>query len=210
MAPCAPFLPPMVDRAKGDLGLAAVVMLVTAVVTVIYMPLVAPLAAPGLDASAWTIARPLVFFVLVPLAIGVAIQKTAPDLAARLHPPVKAVTGIDTLAMLVLCAVVYGKGFVSLAGSYAIGAQLLFFAAASIGPYVFGPGLDRDERVVLSLGMTTRNLGAAFAPLFSIHPGIEQAVVTVALGVLMQAAFSFAAATLYARGGPIPTRSPSR
>jgi predicted Na+-dependent transporter len=39
MAPCAPFLPPMVDRAKGDLGLAAVVMLVTAVVIVIYTPL---------------------------------------------------------------------------------------------------------------------------------------------------------------------------
>jgi BASS family bile acid:Na+ symporter len=99
---------------------------------------------------------------------------------------------------------------VSLAGSYVIGAQLLFFLAAAAGPYLIAFGLDRDERVALSLGMTTRNLGAAFAPLFSVHPGIEQAVVTVALGVLMQAAFSFAAATLYAGGGFTSERSVSR
>ena len=107
--------------------------------------------------------------------------------------------GLDTAAMLMLCILVYGEGFLSLMGSYAIGAQLVFFSAATVLPYVFGFGLAREQRIVVSLGMATRNLGAAFAPLFAV-PGVDhRAIVMVALGVLMQASFSFAAATFYGR-----------
>lgn len=57
----------------------------------------------------------------------------------------------------------------------------------------------RGLRTVLSLGMATRNLGAAFALLFAV-PGFDQrATVMVALGVLMQAAFPFGATTMYRR-----------
>jgi hypothetical protein len=60
--------------------------------------------------------------------------------------------------------------------------------------------LPREQRTVMLLGMATRNLGAAFAPLFAI-PGVDQrAIVMVAFGVLMQASFSFGAATYYGRG----------
>src|SRR3954466_14849555 len=38
LAPCAPFLPAMADKARGDLGYAAAFMLLVSVVTVIYMP----------------------------------------------------------------------------------------------------------------------------------------------------------------------------
>lgn len=206
MAPTAPFLPPMVDRAKGNLDLAAVAMLVTSVAVVVVLPLMAPLVADGLSAAPLTIARPLVLFLLLPLAVGVVLARLAPMLATRLHPVVKTVTGIDTLAMLVLCLVVYGPGFVDLAGSRVVGAQLIFFAIATAAPFWLAPGLDRDSRVVVSLAMATRNLGAAFAPLFSVHPSPEQAIVTVALGVLMQAGFSFAAATLFARVSLSPAK----
>lgn len=207
MAPSAPFLPPMVDRAKGDLDLAAVALLVTSIAVVIYMPVIAPLITNGLEASPLTIARPLVLFLLLPLIVGIALQKGLPALAKRLHPAVKRVTGIDTLAMLALCLVIYGKGFLLLAGSSVISAQLLFFLVAVAGPAVVSAGLSRREAEVLSLAMVTRNLGAAFAPLFSSHPVHEEAIVTVALGVVMQAAFSFAAATLFARRASRTARS---
>lgn len=42
MAPCAPFLPMMVDKARGDLAYAAAFMLLASVVTVVYMPLAVP------------------------------------------------------------------------------------------------------------------------------------------------------------------------
>jgi BASS family bile acid:Na+ symporter len=199
MTPCAPFLPPMVDRARGDMGYTAAFMLLASVVTVIYMPFAVPLLVKGLSASAWTIAKPLVLFLLVPLAIGLAVQHRSAVLASKLHPCVKKATGIDTVVMLILCVLVYGKEFLELVGSHAIGAQLLFFGAATVGPYLVGFGLPRAQKIVMSLGMATRNLGAAFAPLFAI-PGVDQrAIVMVAMGVLMQATFSFGAATVYRR-----------
>ena len=39
LAPCAPFLPAMADKARGDLGYLAAFMLLVSVVTVIYIPL---------------------------------------------------------------------------------------------------------------------------------------------------------------------------
>jgi bile acid:Na+ symporter, BASS family len=199
MTPCAPFLPPMVERAKGDMGYTAAFMLLASVVTVVYMPLTVPFMVQGLSASAWTIAKPLLFLLLVPLAIGLVIQHRSGPLAARIHPPVKKVTGLDTVLMLILCLVVYGKEFLGAVGSYAIGTQILFFSFATVAPFFLSFGLPQGQRSVLALGMATRNLGAAFAPLFAVHDVDQRAIVMVALGVLMQASFSFAAATWFGR-----------
>jgi BASS family bile acid:Na+ symporter len=174
-------------------------MLLASVVTVVYMPLAVPFMVTGLTASAWTIAQPLLLFLLVPLAIGLALQRYNSVLATKLQPGVKKVTGIDTLLMLGLCIVVYGKEFLQLVGSYAIGAQILFFAVATVLPFLLAFGLARPQKIVLSLGMATRNLGAAFAPLFATSGVDRQAIVMVALGVLMQASFSFGAASYYGR-----------
>ena len=199
MTPCAPFLPPMAERAKGDMGYTAAFMLLASVATVAYMPFAVPILVKGLSASAWTIAKPLVLFLLVPFAIGLSIERRSASLASRMEPFVKKITGIDTILMLLLCAVIYGRKFLALGGSYAIGAQIIFFSIATVAPYLLSFGLPRSQRTVLSLGMTTRNLGAAFAPLFAVHDVDQRAIVMVALGVLMQAAFSFGAATFYGR-----------
>ena len=146
MAPCAPFLPPMVDKAGGDRGYTAAFMLLASVATVVYMPLAVPVLIKGFSAGAWTIAKPLLFFLLVPLAIGTAIQLRSASVASKLQPIVKKVTGIDTLLMLGLCVVIYGKAFLGLAGSYAIGVQILFFSVAAVGPYLVGFGLPRGSK----------------------------------------------------------------
>jgi bile acid:Na+ symporter, BASS family len=199
MTPCAPFLPPMVDRARGDTGYTAAFMLLMSVVTVAYMPFAVPVLVKGFTANSLTIAKPLVLFLLVPLAIGIFLKHRSEPAAIKLHPVVKKLTLIDTIFMLILCIVVYGKEFLGLVGSYAIGVQILFFSAATILPYFLSPGLPANEKSVLSLGMATRNLGAAFAPLFTAHPENRHAVAMVAFGVLMQAGFSFGAATWYGR-----------
>lgn len=199
LAPCAPFLPPMVERAKGDLGLAAVALVITSVTIVVYMPIVVPVLAAGLNASPGVIAKPLVLFLLAPLAAGLAIRQFYPRLAQTLYPIVKTMTGLDTILMLALCVIIYGRGFLSLVGSSVIGAELVFFTAATLAPAFFSVGTTRNEAVVLSLAMTTRNLGAALAPLFIISPAPRAAIITVILGVIMQAAFSFAAATVFGR-----------
>ncbi len=204
MTPCAPFLPPMVQRAKGDMGYTAAFMLLISVATVIYMPVMVPVLVKGLSASALTIAKPLVLFLLLPFALGLVIQRRSAVFASNIEPFVNKATGVDTLVMLLLCIVIYGKRFLALQGSYVIGAQLIFFFVATLAPYLFSLGLPRQQKTVLSLGMATRNLGAAFAPLFSLPDVDQRAMVTVALGVVMQAAFAFGAATLYGRKLPAP------
>ncbi len=203
MTPCAPFLPPMVERAKGNMGYTAAFMLLASVVTVAYMPIAVPVLLKGFSASAFTIAKPLVLFLLLPFAVGLGIQRRSAAFATKMEPVVKRLTGVDTILMLALCAVIYGKKFIGLGGSYAIGAQVLFFAVATIAPYLLSFGLPREQRTVISLGMATRNLGAAFAPLFAAHDVDQRSIVMVALGVLMQATFSFGAATFYGRGASV-------
>ena len=199
MAPCAPFLPTMADKARGDLAYAAAFMLLASVVTVGYMPFAVPVMVKGLTADAWTIAKPLLFFLMVPLAIGMAIQRVSAPIAFRIEPLVKKTTGIATLVMLALCVVVYGKGFIGAVGTYAIGTQILFFSVAIAASYCFSPGLKQGQKSVLSLGMSTRNLGVAFAPLFAISGVDQRAIVMVALGVPMQTIFSLLAARWFAR-----------
>jgi BASS family bile acid:Na+ symporter len=186
MTPCAPFLPPMVEKARGDMGYAAAYMLIASVVTVVYMPFAVPILVKGLSASAWTTAKPLLVFLLIPLGIGLLVQRSMPRAAKRIHPSVKLGTTIDTILMLALCVILYGKAFAGTLGTYAIGTQILFFTLSTIGPYVLSFGLLPSQKCVISLGMATRNLGAAFAPLFAIPNVDRRAIVMVALGVPMQ------------------------
>ncbi len=199
LAPCAPFLAPMVDRARGDMSYTAAFMLLTSVVTVAYMPFAVPVLVKGFSASAWTIAKPLLFFLVVPLAIGLAIQFRSVTVASRFQPIVKKVTGIDTLLMLALCVVIYGKAFLGLVGSYAIGVQILFFSVAVVGPYALSFGLPQSQKSVLSLGMCTRNVGAALAPLFAVPDVDQRAIVMVSFGVVMQAISAIVAASYFGR-----------
>jgi len=183
MTPCAPFLPMIVDKAKGDLGYTAALMLLTAVGTVVFMPMAVPLMVKGLTVSSWTIARPLLIVVLLPLAVGMAILRASAVRASRLQPFVKKTTGVATVALLILCMVVYGKGLLGVPGSLAVFAQVIFFSIVATFTYGCAFGLPHEQRVVLSAGMTTRNIGAALAPLL-VTAGIDQrAIVMGVLGI---------------------------
>ena len=203
MTPCAPFLPMMVEKAHGNMAYAGAFMLLASLATVVYMPLAVPVMVEGLTADAWTIAKPLLFFLIVPFAIGLAIKRVSPHVAARLQPIVKTTSSFDAILMLVLCVAVFGKDFINAAGSYAFGTQILFFLVATTATYALSFGLPQAQKSVLTLGMSTRNLGAALAPLFAI-PGVDQrAIVMVAIGVPMQMIASLLAARWLARRAEI-------
>ncbi len=182
LAPAAPFLPMMVRRAGGDLAYAAAFMLIAAVGTVIFMPLVLPILEPGLAVSAWTVARPLVLLLLLPLVLGLALKAGVPALADRLCRLVKRVADLATIAMLAAILILYWRGFVEAVGSYAIGTQLLYAIGATVGSYLLSAGLKPEQRSVVSLGACTRNLGAALAPLLAVESD-PRATVMIALGI---------------------------
>jgi BASS family bile acid:Na+ symporter len=198
LAPAAPFVPALAIRAGGDVGHVGAVMLLTAVGTVVVMPIAVPLVVPGLTAGAWQIGRPLMLFILLPLAAGMALRAGAPKVAVRLRTPVKAVTSVATLLMLLAIAAVYGGAMLGAVGSFAIAAQVLCYGTYTLGGYFASPGLARRERVVLSLAMGTRNIGAAFAPLVAVPNTDPQPVVMCAIATLVTFAVAAFATMRYA------------
>ena len=86
LAPCAPLLPMMADKAHGDVNYAASFMLLASAGTVVYMPLAVPVLVKGMTVSAWTVAKPMLLLVLIPLVVGMAIQIRRPAAASFLQP----------------------------------------------------------------------------------------------------------------------------
>ncbi len=76
LAPCTPFLPPMVEKARGDVSFAGAFVPLVAAGTVVFMPLMAPLLIKGVTISAGALAKPLFLTILLPLVIGAATGTT--------------------------------------------------------------------------------------------------------------------------------------
>ena len=198
LTPCAPFLPMVAEKAGGDLNYAATFMLLASAGTVAVMPFAVPFMVEGLTVTAWAIAKPLLILVVIPLAAGVAFQSLWPATAARIEPFVKKGTGIVTVVMLLLVVVIYGKGFLGSIGSYAIGTQAVFYLVITAGSYALGFGMPPSQKSVMSLGLCTRNCGAALAPLLITEGVAQSAIVMVTLGIPMMFISALIAARVFA------------
>ena len=59
LAPCAPFVPLLSEKAGADLNYVAAYLLLASLGTMIILPIMIPIVATELTADAWMIARPL-------------------------------------------------------------------------------------------------------------------------------------------------------
>jgi bile acid:Na+ symporter, BASS family len=199
MAPCAPFVPILVDKAKGDIGFTAAFMLLASIGTVVCMPFTVPLLAKGLTTSAWPIAKPLLMVVLLPMAIGVIIRRNWDGLASKMLPFAKKAAGVAGVTWSVLCLIIYGKGLLSMAGSFAVASEFLFFGIVCIGTYWLGLGLRHEQKVVLSVGVTTRNLGACLTPLLSATDMDQRATLMIVLALPIMVIVTFFGMKVFCR-----------
>ena len=209
LAPCAPFAPAMVQVARGDSAYLAAFMMVSAATTVVVMPMAVPLVLRGLAVDPIAIARPLLLFVLLPLALGMTINAASGRAATRLRRPLALITNVAGVLVLALIGVMHGGDLIDAVGSFAIAAQVLFIGAATIGAYGLGVGLLPEQRSVLTLGVGTRNHGAALAPLATIDPD-PRAVVMIAIAAPVTVVMSAVTARWLARRQPVaPASTPA-
>jgi BASS family bile acid:Na+ symporter len=210
IAPGNPFLAVSVSKARGDVNYAASFMLLASAVTVVYMPFMVPVLVKGLSATPWMIAKPMLVFILLPMVVGAIFRLRWEALAARVQPFVKKATGLDTLAMVALLLVVYGKGLISSVGTFALGSQVVLVVVIAVAAYWLGFGMPRPQKQILVLGLCARNVGAAMAPLF-IVPNVDPDAImaTGALGTLVVIGSGLAVASIFAKsagkdiaGGP--------
>jgi BASS family bile acid:Na+ symporter len=187
LAPGAPLLPAVAARAGGELAYAAAFLVVATLGAVVLMPVAVPMLVSGVTADPWAIARPLLSLIAAPLVAGAAFQAVAPRTAARVRPLLRLVAAVATVQVVVLVALLYGRDFLGAVGTNAIAVQCVFLAVVTIGAYVLSPGVPDAQRRVLALGLCTRNIGAAAAPLLAAGAD-RRAMVMVALAVPTTAA----------------------
>jgi len=182
LAPTAPFFPLMVTKARGDMSSAGAFILVATIGTVIFLPLMVPFLIKGLVVSVWGLAKPLLLMVLLPLLIGFSIKVYKEPAALKMGPVIKKIGTLFLLITAVMTFWLYWEEMLSAIGSYAVGAQILFFALITFLSYKIPFGLKKTQRSGMALGMCTRNIAAVFVAYFSItnpDPGVFVMIVLV-------------------------------
>ena len=199
LAPCAPFLQQMVTKARGDIGFAGALIPLVAVGTVVLMPLMAPLLIKGVTISTWSLAKPLLLTILLPLIIGAAIRHVSESGATRIFPAVKGLALLSTLLTIAWCLVIYGRGMLNTAGQFALLSMTLFMVGMGLITYRFGFGMNQNQRSVMALGMGTRNVAAVLAAALSIPNADERIVVMTIMWTLWSVVLAAIAARIFAR-----------
>jgi BASS family bile acid:Na+ symporter len=184
LAPCAPFLPPLLPKAHGDVAFAGAFIPVAAIGTSLLMPILAPVLVKGIDLSVMSLLKPLFISVLLPLLIGAFIKTYASKVADKIFGPVKKLAGLSTLLTIIFCIFLYYKQMWATAGSMAMLSLTIFTFVMAIIAFYTGFGLKRSEKVVMSLGMGTRNIAAVLIGVFTIPNSSPNMVAMVIIWTL--------------------------
>jgi BASS family bile acid:Na+ symporter len=156
----APFLPKLVQGAKGNVAFSVGLMVLLMVVTIIYIPIVLPLLLAGVQVNPWDIAQSLIVLMLIPLAIGLLIKSHSPESAVRWQPVMNKISGLAILILLVVGLGLNISNILSLIGTGGILALLIFIVGSLAIGLLLG-GRDAGVRSVMGLGTAQRNVSAA-------------------------------------------------
>lgn len=179
----APFLPKLVQIAKGNAAFSVGLMTLLMVLTVVYLPIMLPLLLPGAEVNAWDIAKSLIASMLVPLGIGLFIKARYSDNADSLHPTMSQISSLAIVVMMVTVIFLQFSTIIDTLGTGGIAAAVIFVVGAlAIGLLMGGGG--EGMRPVMGLGTAQRNLAAALLVTtqnFSDKPNVLVMVMLVAI-----------------------------
>jgi bile acid:Na+ symporter, BASS family len=187
-APGAPFAPKLVAIADGDLASAIGLTFLLSILAVAVTPLIAYLAPSSGNevlVNILPIIWSLVFLQLLPLLAGVAIRHQSVLFATRLLHPVKLLSDITFVALLVL---VMNKNFDRLTSiSYSsLMAMTLFVIVTLVCSWKLS-GSETRIRKALALTTAARNVAIMLVVAVEFFPktGVEVAVIAFGLVELM-------------------------
>src|SRR6187200_2916978 len=156
----APFLPKLVQLAKGNLAFAVGAMVLLMVVTVGYLPIVLPLLLPGVTVDPWKIARSLVLVMLLPLAAGLVLKAFYEHWAVRVKPMLDRISNVSLILLVLLITAANIDKVLEVFGTRGILAGLLFIALGFGTGWLLG-GPNAGTKRVMALGTGQRNIAAA-------------------------------------------------
>ena len=156
----APFIPKLVQGAKGNVAYAVGLMFLIMVVTIFYLPLVLPLLLPGVEVNPWDIAKSLIVTMLIPLVLGMLIKSHSPDVADHWAPVMQKISSLSILILLVVGLGLNISNILSFIGTLGIGAMILLILGSLLIGMLFG---GRDPGVRTAMGLSTANRNGAAA-----------------------------------------------
>lgn len=180
----APFLPKLAQTAKGNMAFSVGLMVLLMVGTIIYMPLVLPLVLQGVAVNPWDIAQPLIFLMLLPLAMGLLIKARYGAIATALQPIMTQASSTALMGGLVIGLVLQFNNLIRLFGTGALIASAVFIILSFIIGYLLGTPGKATQRV-LGLGTAQRNISAALLVGASNFDDPDVVIIIIAASLLM-------------------------
>lgn len=170
----APFIPWLVSKGKGDVPYSVFASFGLLIVTLVVVPFALPpllrLLDTGATPSMWTVAWPLLLFILLPLVIGMICRTRYPALVAEVAPWLGPISLTLLIVHIALFVGYSWSDFTSLAGDWQLAFALVFpLAGMLIGyvlspPYVLSPmpaaDPQRATKVVSAVAVAQQNTGA--------------------------------------------------
>jgi predicted Na+-dependent transporter len=156
----APFIPRLVQGAKGNVAFSVGLMFLVMVVTIFYLPIILPLLLPGVEVNPWDIAKSLIVTMLIPLLIGMLIKSHSPDVADHWAPVMQKISGLSILILLVVGLGLNISNILSFIGTLGIGAIMVLIVGALVIGMLLG---GRDPGIRSAMGLSTANRNGAAA-----------------------------------------------
>lgn len=196
----APFLPKLVQGAKGNVAFGVGLMVLLMVATIVYMPLVLPLLLQGVTINPWDIAQSLIVLMLIPLAIGLLVRSHSAESAAHYQVVMNKISSLAMLILLVTAVGLNAANIIGLLGTGGILALLLFILGSLLIGYFLG-GRDTGIRSVMGLGTAQRNISAAIVVAAQNFPGSNTLIFVLVAAILLLLVLLPVAKRMGARAG---------
>lgn len=179
LAAGAPFLIALSKESQADIALAATVMTVLIVGTVILLPVLLPRLLEGATVNVVAIVRQLLLLMILPMIIGMLVRQFLPALVTVIQPWVARISSVALYGLLVAMIVGYLEQMTDPELWKALVTGLVVLAIAFFIGYMMGDGRNHLKRVG-GLATAQRNTAAAMVVASSsfVDPG---AVVVVTL-----------------------------
>jgi len=178
-----PFVTKLGQLSKADPAYILALLVMLQVVSAVYMPVTLPLLLPGVTVNPWDIAKPLIFLMLVPLAIGLGVKAARDKVARLLCSPLDRASSLFVAAAVVLIVTLRFQAMMATWGSHMILAALLLgWWGFACGYFLGGPRPANKATLALATGM--RGGSAALVVGVSNFP-TEPDVVLMILMVLL-------------------------
>jgi BASS family bile acid:Na+ symporter len=187
VCPGAPYGPPFVAIAKGNVPVAVGLMVILAGSSAIIapillsclLPLVSGSEAANVDAT--RVVGTLLVTQLVPLCVGVAVRQWRPRLAERLQGPGNLVSKVLNLAAVALILVAQFHLLTEIRLRGFVGMLALLIASWAAGWLLGGPGTG--VRKVMTLTTSLRNVGVGLVIAAGSFAGTPAVTATLAYGL---------------------------